>query len=127
MKADEQQIRELIAKWHEYTRRGDVESVLELMTDDVLFTVVGRPPFGKAEFAEASRQMAGMKLETEHEIEEVTVRADSAWSRVRLRVSVTNADGKELRREGYTLSIYVKVADGRWLLARDANLLGPQR
>ena len=124
MNADEQTIEQLIARWHEYSERGDVDRVLELMTDDVVFTVVGRPPFGKSEFAAASRQMQGMKLETEHHLEEVTVRGDSAWSRVRLSVTVTAADGKRVHREGYTLSIYVKTADGRWLLARDANLLG---
>jgi ketosteroid isomerase-like protein len=33
------------------------------------------------------------------------------------------AGGQPLRRSGATLSIYRREADGRWRLARDANLL----
>jgi uncharacterized protein (TIGR02246 family) len=127
MTTDERAIAELIRIWHERSQQGDVEGVLELMTEDVVFSVVGRPPFGKQEFAEASRQMLGAKLHSEHELLEVTVRGDTAWSRVRLQVSATGPDGKQARREGYAMSIHVKTADGRWLLARDANLLGPPK
>jgi ketosteroid isomerase-like protein len=33
--------------------------------------------------------------------------------------------GEVTQREGYVMSIYTRQSDGRWLLARDANLLGP--
>ena len=33
------------------------------------------------------------------------------------------AGGQPLRRSGATLSIFRRVAGGRWVLARDANLL----
>ena len=122
MKTDERAIAELIASWHERTRKGDVDGVLELMTDDVVFTVVGRPPFGKQEFAETSRQIQG-KVQSTYELLEVTVRGDTGWSRVRLQVNMTRPDGKEVQRDGYAMSLYVKAADGRWRLARDANLL----
>jgi uncharacterized protein (TIGR02246 family) len=51
---DEQQIRELVATWMSATKAGDLATVLDLMTDDAVFLVAGRPPFGKQEFA---RQM----------------------------------------------------------------------
>lgn len=125
MNEDERKIRELVASWNELTRIGDVDRVLELMSDDVVFTVVGRAPFGKAEFAQASQQMRGMKIDAQGEVLEVTVRGDTAWSRVRLRVDVTQPDGKAVQREGYVMSIYAKQPGGNWLLVRDANLLGP--
>ena len=125
MHDDEQAIRGLIESWHQRSRDGDVDGVLELMTDDVVFTVVGRPPFGKQEFAEGSRKMKGLKLDSQGEIVEVVVRGDTAWSRVHLRVAMTMPDGKSVRREGYALSILTKRADGKWLVTRDANLLGP--
>ncbi|HYP91037.1 MAG TPA: SgcJ/EcaC family oxidoreductase [Polyangiaceae bacterium] len=125
MTQDERAIVDLIARWHEYSEQGNVDATLGLMTEDVVFTVPGRPPFGKAEFETAARQMQGVKLETEHELVELVVRGDSAWSRVRLRVTVTKPDGQAVTRAGYTLSIYVRDADGGWRLARDANLLGP--
>jgi uncharacterized protein (TIGR02246 family) len=125
MNEDERKIRELIASWNELTRKGEVERVLELMSDDVVFTVVGRPPFGKQEFAEASRQMRGLKIDARSEVLEVTVRSEAAWSRVQLRVAMTQPDGRVVHREGYVMSIYAKQPSGQWLLVRDANLLGP--
>ncbi len=125
MQPDERKIRELIQTWNERTRVGDADGVLELMTDDVVFTVVGRPPFGKQEFAANIRQMRGLKVDAQAEVIEVTAQGETAWARVQLRVAMTMADGKSVRREGYVMSIYTRQSDGRWLLARDANLLGP--
>lgn len=127
MQSDERAIRELISRWQESTRRGDVDDVLPLMTDDVVFSVVGREPFGKAEFAAASKQMQGTRFEIEQEVLEVTLRGDTAWARSHLMVSMTSPEGKELRRDGHTLSVFVKGSDGAWRLARDANLLAQGR
>ena len=52
MASDEQQIRDLIATWMAATRAGDTETVLSLMTEDVVFLVPGAPSFGKRKFAE---------------------------------------------------------------------------
>ena len=125
MREDEQKIRELIKAWNERTRIGDAKGVLQLMTDDVVFTVVGRPPFGKQEFESNMQKMKDMKVEAQAEVLEVAVRGDTAWARVQLRVSMTTADGKSNQREGYGMSIYTRQSDGGWRLARDANLLGP--
>lgn len=127
MTQDEQAIRELIATWNDRTRDGDVDGVLALMTDDAVFSVVGRPPFGSAEFATQAREMRGTKIDAQAEVLELTVRRDTAWSRVKLRVTMTKPSGDVATREGYAMSIYVRQASGAWLLARDANLLGPPK
>ena len=127
MNQDEEEIRRLIATWNERSSRGDVDGVLSLMTDDVVFSVVGRAPFGKREFAATSQQLQGTKIHARAEVQEVSVRGDVAWSRVALRVTMTPPDGKAIAREGHVMSIYTRQGDGRWLLARDANLLGPPR
>jgi ketosteroid isomerase-like protein len=49
-----------------------------------------------------------------------------ACTRTRLAVAITSPDGKVSRARGYTLSVFRKQGDGRWLLARDANLLTPE-
>jgi uncharacterized protein (TIGR02246 family) len=127
MSQDEQEIRELIATWNERARNGDVDGVLALMTDDVVFNVVGRPPFGSAEFATQAREMRGSKIDAEAELLELTVRGDVAWSRVKLRITMTKPSGDPATREGYAMSIYLRQPSGHWLLARDANLLGPPK
>jgi uncharacterized protein (TIGR02246 family) len=124
MTEDERAIRALIDNWMAATRSGDVATVLSLMTDDVLFMVPGAEPFGKEAFAAASRGMSGAKIDGESEIVELQVLGDWAWLRTRLKVAMTPPGGTEpVRRSGYTLTILRKDADGKWRLARDANLL----
>jgi ketosteroid isomerase-like protein len=43
--------------------------------------------------------------------------------RNRLRVEVTPPGGPTVVRSGYTLTVLRKESDGRWVIARDANLL----
>ena len=126
MTSDEQQIRDLAATWMAATRSGDVDTVLGLMTDDVVFLVPGRPPMRKAEFAAAARAQAGGSASTidgQSDIQEVQVSGDWAFMWSRLEVRVTPPGGLEMKRAGHTLTVLRKV-QGRWLLARDANLLG---
>jgi uncharacterized protein (TIGR02246 family) len=129
MSQDEQAIRALVATWMEATRRGDTEAVLALIADDVVFMVPGREPFGKDEFkALASGQMEGVRLDATADIVELKVLGDWAYLRNRLTVTVVSGSGEPLfKRSGYTLSILRKEPDGRWLLARDANLMGMAR
>lgn len=123
MPDDERAIRELIDTWMTATRAGDTATVLGLMTDDVVFMVPGREPFGKAEFAAASRDLQGVRIEGSSEIRELQVLGDWAFLRGRLRMSMTAPGGNPVHRSGYTLTILRREADGRWRLARDANLL----
>jgi len=125
MSDDEQAIRDLVAKWMAATQAGDTATVLGLMTDDVVFMVPGREPFGKEAFAAASRDMQGVRIEGSSDIRELKVLGDWAYARSYLEVKVTPPVGNTMVRSGYTLSIFHKQPDGRWLLARDANLLTP--
>ena len=128
MKTDEEMIRELVATWMSATRAGDVATVLDLMTDDVVFLVAGRPPFGKREFAEQMKPPAPgtpqPKIDGKSEIREIQVIGDVAWIRSELSVEMTPPGGATVKRAGHTLSVLRKQG-GKWQLARDANLLTP--
>ncbi|HET9862650.1 MAG TPA: SgcJ/EcaC family oxidoreductase [Steroidobacteraceae bacterium] len=127
MSSDEQQIRELIATWMSATRAGDIATVLSLMTDDVVFLVAGQPPFGKQKFAEAMRPAPGAampRIDGHSEIEEIRIAGDWAFVRTRLSVEITPPGAPPMKRAGHTLSV-LRRTDGRWRLARDANLLTP--
>lgn len=128
--SDETQIRDLVAAWMYATRTHDVEAILELMTDDVVFLVPGRPPMGKAEFEAAARaQAAGdaPRLEGRIEIRELQVFEDWAfmWSQLSVVATPPNG-GPPTTRSGHTLTVF-RRKEGRWLLARDANLLAPSQ
>lgn len=126
MHSDEQAIREMISKWMSATQAGDIDVVLDLMTDDVVFLQPGQPPMDKAGFAKAAQpQAAGaMKFEGHSDIQEIKVLGDWAFIRTRLDVKVTPAGAATMTRSGHTLSV-LRKENGRWQLARDANLLGP--
>jgi len=94
-----------------------------LMTDDVVFMVCGREPFGKAEFEAGSRRQSDVKIEGTSEIEEIHVVGDWGFARTRIAVTMTPSGGDARHRSGHTLSIFRREPDGNWRLARDANLL----
>jgi uncharacterized protein (TIGR02246 family) len=120
---DEQAIRQLVETWMMASRTGDIETVLSLMSDDVVFMVPGREPFGKEAFRAASESAKDMRIEGRSDIREIQVLGEWAYLRNYLEMTMTLPGGKSVRRAGYTLTILHKTADGRWLLTRDANLL----
>jgi uncharacterized protein (TIGR02246 family) len=131
MSSDEQEIRALVATWMAATKAGDVEKVLSLMAEDVVFLLPGQPPMiGKSTFAAAARaqsKQASPQFEGTSEIQEIKVIGDWAFMWTKLKVVVTPPGGAPpMTRAGHTLSI-LKKQNGRWLLARDANMLSPVR
>lgn len=120
---DERAIRELVHRWLEATKAGDYETVLTLMADDVVFMVPGREPFGKEAFARQSQQLKDARVEGNSDIKEIEVNGDLAWMRNQLEVKITPPNGQPMTRSGYTLTILRKQADGKWVIARDANLV----
>ena len=127
MSDDERAIRDLVATWMAASKAGDQDTVLGLMTDDVVFMVPGKEPFGKEAFAAASRAMGETKIDSSSEIVELKLLGDWAYIRNHLDLKIASPDGGEAHRAGYTLTLLRKEADGQWRLARDANLLTPVR
>jgi uncharacterized protein (TIGR02246 family) len=123
MSDDEQAIWALVETWMEASRTGDLETVLGLMSDDVLFMTPGREPFGKDEFAANSRAMHDVRIDGRATIQELNVVGDWAWLRNHIEIAVTPTGGETAHRAGYTLTVLRKESDGRWRLCRDANLV----
>jgi len=122
MHPDERAIRDLVERWLAGSAAGDLEAVLSLMADDVIFMAPGQEPFGKQEFAAAFEGIKGIVQGTS-EIKELQVLGDWAYLRNYIKLTAMPPGGKPVRRSGYTLTILRRQSDGRWLLARDANLL----
>jgi uncharacterized protein (TIGR02246 family) len=127
MQSDEQAIRQLVTTWMEATKAGDIDTVLSLMADDVVFLVPGQDPMiGKSAFAAAAKGQAGAeapRFEGTSEIHEINILEDWAYMWTSLTVVVTSPGGAaSMTRAGHTLSV-LKKQNGKWLLARDANML----
>ncbi|MGJ0424510.1 YybH family protein [Methylocystis sp.] len=128
MTDDERAIRELVDAWMVSSKAGDLTALLDLMTDDVVFMTPGGKPFGKEAFAAASTNMKNVAIEARGEIQELCIFGDWAYMRSYIEMTATPRDGgAPLRRTGNTLTILRKEADGRWRLARDANLLAAEK
>jgi uncharacterized protein (TIGR02246 family) len=124
MTHDERAIRELVNTWLSATQAGDLPTVLGLMTDDVVFMVPGQAPFGKEAFEATSEEMETVQIEGTSDIQEIQVLGNWAYLRNYIEMTMTPpGGGTPVRRSGYTLTILRKESDGRWRLARDANLL----
>lgn len=129
MQRDEEKIRQLVATWITATKAGDIETVLSLMAEDVVFLMSGRPPMiGKSAFAVAAGAQSGQErpqFDGTSEIQEIKVVGEWAFMWVKLSVVVTSPGGApSMARAGHTLSILNKQ-NGKWVLARDANMLSP--
>lgn len=126
MQNDEQEIRQLVSTWMTASKAGDVDKVLSLMADDVVFLVPGQPAMGKADFAAAARAQSGAdapRFEGSSEIQEIKILGDWAFMWTKLTVVVTPPGStRPTTRAGHTLTL-LKKQGGKWVLARDANML----
>ena len=98
MTDDERAIRELVATWMFASKAGDTETVLSLIADDAVFTVVGQEPFGKEAFRAASRGQKDLRIEGTSDIREIQVLGDWAYVRNYLTVTATPPGGAAIRR-----------------------------
>jgi uncharacterized protein (TIGR02246 family) len=123
---DEQAIRELIAKWHAATIAGELDKLLGLMADDVVFLTPGHQPMSKEAFAAAfSAALQHVRIEPSGEVRELRVLADWAycWSYLTVLITPLQAGAPAVRRVGHTLTILQRQLTGAWVVARDANML----
>ena len=126
MSTDEQAIRDLVARWHAATATGDVDTVLALMSEDVVFLVPGKPPMnGRSAFEKGLRSVLQThRIESSGEIKEIEISGTLAYCLTLLKVKMIRVGGgEENTRAGNTLTIFQRQIDGSWLLVRDANLL----
>jgi uncharacterized protein (TIGR02246 family) len=126
--SDAQQIRDLVATWARASADGDLDSILPLMDDDILFITHGAEPFGRDAFVQHfTSSVKHMDLNVTAHVREVEVRQDLAFARTWLEVRITPPPGaakpEPVTRTGYTLSVYRRRPGGPWKLWRDANLV----
>jgi uncharacterized protein (TIGR02246 family) len=104
---------------------GNVEAVLRLMSEDVVFLVTGQPAMrGRSTFERGLRGLlASHTVAFTYEIQEVDVSGDLAYCWTVLDVRITPKTGNAARRTGSALTVLRKQGTGSWAVVRDANLL----
>ena len=110
--------------WGQRRRRSDNDAQSPVRRCP--FMVPGKEPFGKAVFARNYENMKGKKMKTDSDIQEIRIIGDWAWMRNFLRVTFISSSGESTVHSGHVLSMLRKNPDGKWVIARDANLLMPE-
>jgi uncharacterized protein (TIGR02246 family) len=126
MTDDVRQIHELVDSWIAASKAHDLPALMDMMTDDVLFMTPGRPPFGKAEFAADSERMKGAAIDARADVQEIEVFGPWAYVRNHIQAELTFTGQAPRRMSGYAMTVLRKDTDGRWRIARDANLVMPE-
>jgi uncharacterized protein (TIGR02246 family) len=120
---DEAAIRELFSAWQRASRAKEVDALLGLVTDDVVFLAPGQPPIrGKPAVRELfGRVFSSVEFEQNFVIEEIQVMGDWAfcWG-VDSSVMRPLAGGAAVRARGMGLSV-MKRSMGGWRFARGIN------
>jgi uncharacterized protein (TIGR02246 family) len=95
------------------------------MTDDVVFLTCGNPPMAKSDFAAGFSGFAGrVRIETAQEVKGLQVSGDLAYAWSHISVAMTSTEtGSKTERAGHVLTVFRRAPSGKWLLARDANLM----
>ena len=124
---DARQIRGLVDSWIAASNARDLPALMGIMTDDIVFMTPGRAPFGKAEFAADVERMKSVAIDARAEVQEIEVFGPRAYIRNHVRVELASPGQAPKRVSGYAMSVFRKEADGRWRIARDANLVMPEQ
>ena len=127
MGPDEREVREVHSTWIDAVNAGDLDRLLTLMADDVVFLNPGQSPLGRDGFsANFSAAHQRVRIRCISDLEEVVVVGEVAYTRSRDSLSVTPiASGEATQLAGHRITVYRKQPDGRWLLTRDAHTLSP--
>ena len=127
MNPDERALRQFHTAWIDAVNARDLETLFGMMADDVVFLHPGHKAFGRDVFAatfSGSHEQA--RIHCVSELVEIVIVGEVAYTRCSDTVTVTaHAGGDASQFAGDRLTIYCRQPDGRWLLARDANVLMP--
>jgi conserved hypothetical protein len=106
MTSDEREIWDLVALWHRASSEGDVDTVLGLMSDDVVFLAAGREPMaGRMAFEKVLRSLlSSHRIESRGDVQEVKVSGDMAYAWSFLIVRMTPLAGGETIKRPETYS-----------------------
>ena len=114
-----------MAEWRRLTAEGNLDGLLPLLADDVVFLTPGNPPITRDDFAKGFREVSGKaRIEAKQDVKEIWSSGDiaTAWSHLTV-VLTPKEGGKTSEASGYVLTVFRRSAAGKWLLARDANLV----
>lgn len=126
---DLQAIHVLYSAWFGAMETGDVERILELVTDDVILKGGGGPAVRGRDALEVSLRdfLEQYTEEVEYSLDEVEVAGDWAWARIDESVLIIPKDDRPpVRVTGMHLAVLRRTGDDGWRIARDIAAAAPE-
>lgn len=120
---DESAVRRAHRDYVEAINANDLDRVMDMMTEDVVFLAAGAPPYvGKAAIRPwVAGYLQAYKTHWDKPVQELVVSGDWAFERYSYTSTDTPlAGGEAVTGTGWGLVIYRRDADGKWRVARDA-------
>ena len=129
--ADKNAILLIVGRWRAATKAKNIDAILELVDDDVVFLPSTLPPIrGKKEVERMYRTFFPQYREVKQEevIEEVRIAGDWAffWGTDELHL-VPESGGAEIHMRGKGLGVLKRQADGSWRFWRGINNMVKQQ
>jgi uncharacterized protein (TIGR02246 family) len=126
---DAKAIQELTELWITAVKHQDIDRLLSLVTDDVVFLPPSGPPIqGRKAVGDLYRSLfTQFDVEQSARTEEIEVIGDwaFAWGTEMLTLS-PRSGGPSIRTRGKGLTILRRQPDGSWNFARGINNLSPE-
>ena len=122
---DEQKIRDVIKTWGVASEAGDLDTLLTLMADDVIFLTAGNRSMSRVDFASGFSNMnKSFRITVRSDVQEISVEGNLAvcWNRLSIEM-LPLGQGKPAAYSGSVLTVLRRGDDGSWRIWRDANLL----
>src|SRR5205807_7725684 len=105
-----------MAEWRRLTAEGNLDGLLSLLADDVVFLTPGNPPITKEDFAAGFRKVsAKARIESTQEVRDIRASGDIAyaWSHLSV-ILIPKEGGEKAESSGYVLSVFRMSPSGRW-------------
>lgn len=115
----------MFQNWMRAATRGDLDSVLGVLAEEVVFFLPGRPALrGRDLFAEGFREaLRHSHIEGVSEIQDIRIADGHAYCWSQLSLSITpRQGGLSRRRAGSALAVFRQDREGGWKLIHYANL-----
>ena len=130
MQSDEQEIRQLVSTWMAASKAREVQTVLSLMADDVIFLMPGQEVMDKAGFAAAARAQSGQgakgmpDLKAKARYRRLKFSGTGAFMWTKLTVVATSRSDAQLITRGL-YPIHSHETEGKVVIAARCSLHQP--
>lgn len=121
----EKELTSVVASWLKYFNNYDIESLMELYDDSVLFANSGLPlKKGKAELRQNFENSFKIKPTITSKVNRISVEGNIGIVLAEYEFKAI-VEGKQINQKGRFLVVYKKFEDGKWRMTYDMDNVAP--